>query len=317
MGAAQIDLSGHKQALLMRRLIKYGGALIVVIALVLLAWGLIEPYTLERTTYHAQIPELPAQWQDRRVAVFGDMQVGMWLDNELTMRRAVQAVIEERPAMALIVGDFVYHAADVSGSQIERAAALLKPLTEARIPTFAVLGNHDYGLAKRGGDANEDLAKALREALEANGITILVNESVPVHLAPGDQPLYVVGVGSYYARRDNPEEALAGVPPSAPRIVMMHNPQSYSKLEAHAAPLAVAGHTHGGQVRLPFLPAWSYITFVREEDVHADGWIESDYGAVGNRLYVNRGLGMSVLPIRINAPPELTFFDLKEGEIEQ
>lgn len=91
---------------------------------------------------------------------------------------------------------------------------------------------------------------------------------------------------------------------------MMHNPDTFGRLPPSSAPLAVAGHTHGGQIRIPFTPEWSWITFKSEDEVHADGWID-DYGAPGNRLYVNRGIGFSVVPIRINAPPEITMFTLR------
>ncbi len=79
-----------------------------------------------------------------------------------------------------------------------------------------------------------------------------------------------------------------------------------------AAPLAIAAHTHGGQVRIPGLPAWTWINFFREEEVHADGWIDS-FGAPGNHLYVNRGIGFSYVPIRINCPPEVTMFTLSRA----
>ena len=92
----------------------------------------------------------------------------------------------------------------------------------------------------------------------------------------------------------------------------MHHPDSFAEIPAGAAPLAVAGHTHGGQVRIPLMPQWSWLTFVKEDEVHADGWIDG-YGAEGNRLYVNRGIGFSVVPLRINCPPELTRFVLEHG----
>ena len=89
----------------------------------------------------------------------------------------------------------------------------------------------------------------------------------------------------------------------------MHHPDTFASLPAGSAPLAIAGHTHGGQVRLPFLPRWSWMTLAKDEPVHVDGWIQ-DYGAAGNRLYVNRGIGFSTIPIRINCPPEITIFTL-------
>ena len=94
---------------------------------------------------------------------------------------------------------------------------------------------------------------------------------------------------------------------------MMHNPATFAKLEPASAPLAVAGHTHGGQIRVPFLPEWSYLRLFQDDVVHTDGWIEG-YGAGGNELFVNRGIGMSVLPIRINCSPAVSVFELHRGE---
>ena len=88
---------------------------------------------------------------------------------------------------------------------------------------------------------------------------------------------------------------------------MMHNPNSFEAFPAGSAPLAVAGHTHGGQVRLPGTPEWSWLTFVKEDEVHADGWIDG-YGSPHNRLYVNRGIGFSGVPLRINCMPEVSLF---------
>ena len=89
----------------------------------------------------------------------------------------------------------------------------------------------------------------------------------------------------------------------------MHNPDVFAELPAGTAPLALAGHTHGGQVRLPFMPSWSWFALVTQDAVHTDGWID-DYGAPGNRLYVNRGIGMSGLPVR-NCRPEVTLITLQ------
>lgn len=75
--------------------------------------------------------------------------------------------------------------------------------------------------------------------------------------------------------------------------------------------MAVAGHTHGGQFRLPFSPDNSYLDLTSEEGVRVDGWIEADTGSNENRLYVNRGVGISIVPLRVNCPPEITVFTLQ------
>ena len=78
--------------------------------------------------------------------------------------------------------------------------------------------------------------------------------------------------------------------------------------------MALGAHTHGGQIRPPFLTRWSWMSLVKESPVAADGWIEPGFGAKGNRLYVNRGIDFSVVPMRINCRPELTWVTLEGPE---
>lgn len=286
----------------------------------LLIWGLLEPYTIDTEEEVAEIPGLPAAWSGQRVALIADWQIGMWLGNTPTIRRIVEQLIEERPALVLIAGDFVYHAGKNPSVEINKAIELVRLLPEAGIPTYAVLGNHDYGMDAK--NAPEDVLLAIKvyEALEAVGVQMLKNEAVGLALpgnrnqtearTGGELPLYLVGIGDHWPNEDRPTFAVAQVPRGAARLVFMHNPDSFEALPSGTAPLAMAGHTHGGQVRLPFLPQWSWLTFAKEDKVHADGWIDG-YGQPGNKLYVNRGIGFSLIPIRINCPPEITFFTLR------
>ncbi|HAA29437.1 MAG TPA: metallophosphoesterase [Cyanobacteria bacterium UBA8553] len=288
----------------------------------LLFWGLLEPYLIDTEEEVAEIPGLPAAWEGKRVALIADWQIGMWLDNTSTIRRIVEQLIEERPAIVLIAGDFIYDPDKDPSEEINKAVEIVRSLPQAGIPTYAVLGNHDYGMKNKHAPPNEQLARQLHDALEAVGVQVLQNESVA--LTPsgnrnqttakmgGNAPLYLVGIGAHWPDRDQPKVALAPVPEGTPRLVMMHNPNSFEALPPNTAPLAVAGHTHGGQIRLPFTPEWSWLIFMREDEVHADGWIKG-YGQPGNRLYVNRGIGFSIIPIRLNCPPEITLFTLRSS----
>ncbi len=288
----------------------------------LLFWGLLEPYLIDTEEEVAEIPGLPAAWEGKRVALIADWQIGMWLDNTSTIRRIVEQLIEERPAIVLIAGDFIYDPDKDPSEEINKAVEIVRSLPQAGIPTYAVLGNHDYGMKNKHAPPNEQLARQLHDALEAVGVQVLQNESVA--LTPsgnrnqttakmgGNAPLYLVGIGAHWPDRDQPKVALAPVPEGTPRLVMMHNPNSFEALPPNTAPLAVAGHTHGGQIRLPFTPEWSWLIFMREDEVHADGWIKG-YGQSGNRLYVNRGIGFSIIPIRLNCPPEITLFTLRSS----
>lgn len=286
----------------------------------LLVWGLIEPYLIDTEAEIAQIPDLPPAWQGQRVAVIADWQVGMWLDNTATINRIVERLVEERPALVLVIGDFIYKPGEDPSQEINQAIDLVRPLPQAGIPTYAVLGNHDYGMSSKKAPPNEQLAAKVQKSLETVGVEVLQNEAIA--LTPpkssaqtaartdGAVPLYLVGIGANWPNKDKPQVALTQVPQGAPRLVMMHNPNSFDAMPSSTAPVAVAGHTHGGQIRIPFTPEWSWMTFAKEDKVHVDGWIDG-YGNPGNHLYVNRGIGFSILPLRINCPPEITLFTLQ------
>ena len=263
---------------------------------------------LDDEAFEVEVPGLPTEWDGRRVVLLADTQTGMWLDNLEMVEEAVDEAIEARPALALLAGDFVYKA---DSSVVRHAVALMRPLAAAGIPTVAVLGNHDYGMNRKDGEPDEALAASLRRQLEVAGIRVVENEHVAVPAPGGGPALHVVGVGSLWAGHSDPAIALVGLAPDAPRLALMHNPQSFQDFPAGTAPVALAGHTHGGQVRIPGLPRWSWLDIVREGEVAVDGWIPAGFGAAGNRLYVNRGIGFSTVPVRVNCRPELTTVTLR------
>lgn len=284
---------------------------IPLIFIILVVWGLIEPYILDDEEESAIIPNLPAAWSGKKVAQLSDFQIGMWWDNVATVGKSVDKLIEEQPAAVLITGDFIYHANPDPQPEINQVVNLLRPLTEANIPTYAVLGNHDYGIKNKGVEPDNKLAAQLEQSLEGIGIEVLNNEAVAIPLESKKSDLYVVGIDSHWANDDRVAQALAQLPDNSPRIVMMHNPDSFIDFPANTSPFAIAGHTHGGQIRLPYLPQWSWLSFAKDDRVVADEWVAEDYGKAGNRMYVNRGIGFSDIPLRINCAPEVTFFTLK------
>ncbi|MEL7355967.1 MAG: metallophosphoesterase [Cyanobacteria bacterium J06560_6] len=285
-------------------------------AIALLAvWGLIEPSFLNTEEETATIPNLPADWEGKQIVQISDFQIGMWADNPDTARRSVEQAIDAKPAAVLISGDFLYHPGSDPTEEIETVISIVQPLVDAGIPTYAVLGNHDYGMSSKTATPREQLASTLTAELEATGIAVLQNESTQMQLPEGGETLHLVAVGSHWANRDDADAALADIPESSPRVVLMHNPDSFKRFPSNTAPLAVSGHTHGGQMRLPNSPQWSWLKFTQGDEVTTDGWIK-DYGQPGNNLYVNVGIGMSIVPMRIFCPPEMTLFTLENGESE-
>lgn len=288
-------------------------ALILVgLLLAVVAYGFFEPYLLDVTEEQAVVPNLPQEWEGSEIAVLGDFQIGLWGDNADTIEEAVEEIVERDPVAVLMLGDFIYHPQNETQEKVSENIEVLKPLKDANIPMYTVMGNHDFGLKEKNSKPLNEAAERMRQALKELGVKVLHNESIMLTTddsAEDTSGLYLAGVGSNWMNEDDATKALEGIPSEAARVVMMHNPNSFKKFPADSAPFAVAGHTHGGQIRLPGMPDWSWMDLTAEEEKHTDGWIE-DYGAAGNQLYVNRGIGMSTVPIRIHAKPELTMFTL-------
>ena len=273
----------------------------------------IEPRIVVREDHAAPIPQLPAAWEGKQVAVFADIQIGMWWANTDAVRKVVAKTVKLNPAFVLIAGDFVYKAEHEVDVLTQEVLALLQPLIDSKIPTYAVLGNHDYELMNEGSRKETHVARRVRQALDSAGIRMMDNRAVAVWAPGADSatsgPLYVVGIGDRWAINDSASRTLAKLPAGAPRLVFMHNPDSFAQIAGGEAPLAVAAHTHGMQIGIPYLSDWLWRTHFSDEGSGVAGWID-DYGQPGNRLYINRGIGFSIMPGRINAFPELTVFTL-------
>ena len=126
----------------------------------------------------------------------------MWWHNLATVGKSIDKLIAEQPAAVLITGDFIYHALPEPETEINKVIELIRPLTEANIPTYAVLGNHDYGMKNQKMPPKTELAAQLEQALENIGIRVLTNEAVKLPLENQDSDLYLVGIGSNWANND-------------------------------------------------------------------------------------------------------------------
>lgn len=218
-----------------------------------LAWGVVvAPRLINEQRLDVAVPGLPALWNGRRIAFVSDFQHGAWLANKGTARRMIARLVQDPPEAVLLGGDFLYSADPDPRQQVDDIIDLLAPLVHADIPTYAVLGNHDVA---------SGAAPALQEALEGAGVSVLHNEALPVALTDdrARSMLYIVGIAPHRPGRDRPRTAVADVPQKAAMVVFMHHPASFPLLPAESAPLAIAGHTHCGQIRLPFTPRWSLV----------------------------------------------------------
>lgn len=247
--------------------------------------------------YHAEVTRhrlaLPFLQAPLRVAQLSDLHYGPFI-RAGSLRAWVAQVQAASPDLVVITGDLVDQ--QLRGSPAPLAAALAE--LRAPLGVWACLGNHDH---YRFGSHLDELSEALAEA----GITLLVNEGAPVR---GD--LYLAGVDDYSAGQPNLEAALQGAPGGAATLLLCHQPDFFPQMHVHVD-LTLAGHTHGGQVRLPGIGA--LYTSSRYGERYAEGWAPPPDARFG-KAYVSRGLGVSLLPLRFNCPAEIAVFDLSPGE---
>jgi len=206
--------------------------------------------------------------------------------------RAMELVSGLQPDLTVITGDLVEHASLV---------AELPPFFRAcrgKLGTVITMGNWEYQAGVRPAD--------LRGIAESAGAVLLVNEvlSVPV----GGVALAVVGLDDPRAGLPDPDVALRDLPSGTPAIWAFHAPGYADLLARRTDPrpmLALAGHTHGGQIRPPFLPPITPPASGR----FVAGWYRDTFAP----LYVTRGIGTSGIRARFRCPPEIVLFTLRRA----
>jgi predicted MPP superfamily phosphohydrolase len=283
----------------MRRGIRW--VILLAVVAVAIDGFFIEPSRLVVRHHSLTLPDLPVELSGIRIAIISDIHAGSPFVKEAKLRRIVRETNREKPDVILLLGDYV-SAAVLGGKRI--APETLAPiLGEFRSPlgTFAVLGNHDGWLG----------APRVRQAFEQAGIRVLRNEHARVEWSAGDLagerrrvggagPLSLYGLADL--RTDKPNvDRIAEIP--APVIVMTHSPDPFPSIRTPVV-LTVAGHTHGGQVRLPLIGA-TIVPSVYGRRYAAGHIIER-----AQHLFVTTGIGTSLLPIRIGVTPEIAILSL-------
>jgi predicted MPP superfamily phosphohydrolase len=228
---------------------------------------------------------LPTELSGKTAVQLSDFHRGCGNTDEI-IQEAIHTANALEPDYIFVTGDFVDHKKQDILPIVRMVSGL-----RARRGVFATLGNHDH----RGDPL------LLESALEAAGITMLTNRAL--ELEPG---LWLAGVDDLYEGEPNLEASLQKVPPDVACILLSHHPGALDLVTKERPLTILAGHTHGGQIVLPFptpeMVCWQHL---RTRYVH--GWFQR--GAV--RLYVNRGIGVTgwgPLARRFRCPPEVTWF---------
>jgi predicted MPP superfamily phosphohydrolase len=215
------------------------------------------------------------------------------------LHAAIPVVNDLHPDLIVLTGDFV--SVPLIPGNDKAAAASAEPcsvlLRQMHAPygLWAVLGNHDY---------YTDPAR-VTSALRSQGIQVLINQSSAIE-AKGAR-FWLSGINDLLGDEADLDATLHDVPANEPNILLVHEPDFADEAAKRGTiDLQFSGHTHGGQVRLPFLPPL-YLPDLGKK------YVAGLYRVGPLTLYTNRGLGTFALPVRWNCPPEITFITLQRA----
>lgn len=293
----------------------------------------IEPNCLSVSHLKLSIPHLPKALEGLTLLHFSDLHFYSG-----TSRRVLQKIQQElkklRPDLVFFTGDFLCY------SQLLEMEKLQQFLHSFSAPhgCFAVLGNHDYAKPVSVNDRGEydvveksssAIVKGLKRLfvppipsgkvterardtpfhselltlLKASPFQLLHNETQCVPIK--DSALNVTGLGEYMLDQCKPSAAFQTYDARYPGIILSHNPDSFPLLKSYPGQLILSGHTHGGQVNLPFI--WKRYACVENLKYALGGLFQLE---PSKWLYVNRGVG-SIFPLRWRAKPEILHITLK------
>lgn len=261
--------------------------------------GEIERHWLEVSHRDVSISGLHAAFDGLRIAQLSDIHF-----DEFTEPYFLHEVVERtnrlNPDIVFVTGDFVTEA-PISDNMFRHAvwpcASILNQLKCSQ--RYACLGNHDFMVGPQ----------EVTAALTANGFRVLRNSHLPIERDSGK--FWLAGLEDPSEGHPDPEAAIPESIrnlPHEPVVLLCHGPDYADNLLAQpvgqAVTLMLSGHTHGGQVRLPFVGAMFLPTFGKK---YVKGWFQ-----LGNlQLHVNRGIGTIKVPVRFNCPPEITLMTLR------
>jgi predicted MPP superfamily phosphohydrolase len=270
-----------------RRLWILAATLALVAAL--LAGAVLETRSLRTQRITVRDADLPEPFHGIRVAFVSDIHQGPFVSRE-RVRRIVDHIGRLRPDLIVLGGDYAYRDSGCIAPVFAELSRLHAPLG-----VYGVLGNHDHWLD----------ADATRRAMEAAGVRDLDNRGV--WLQRNGERLRLCGVDDLWKGRQDLASALGDAAPDDFVLLVSHNPDYAETIGAAPVDLVLSGHTHGGQVTL--LGAWAPFLPSDHGQKYRAGLIGNEDGAV--RVLVTTGTGMTVVPVRLFARPEVVLLTLQ------
>jgi predicted MPP superfamily phosphohydrolase len=296
------DSPSFSQRITRRRLLQTG--LLGAVGLALYA-GEIERHWVEVTKTEVHLAGLPAAFEGLQIVQLSDIHLDGYSEPYF-LRHVVAQVNQLRPDLVMLTGDFVSEGPGPSKFNIGAAWQCANILTGLDCKQmYAVLGNHDIVVGM----------DEVTEALVKNGIPVLNNSHLPIER--DGARIWLAGLGDPLTGHGKPEltipDSIRHVP-GEPVVLLCHEPDYADNLlkhpVGHAVSLMLSGHTHGGQVRLPFCGPLMLPGLGKK---YIQGWFRFGSHAEALQLYVNRGIGTVGAPFRFDCPPEITSITLRRA----
>ncbi|MDQ6787580.1 MAG: metallophosphoesterase [Acidobacteriota bacterium] len=242
-----------------------------------------ETLTVERVTIY--LKRLPKNLDGFRLVHLSDIHHSPFTDLE-HIARAVEISNKLKPDMFVLTGDFVSHEPEY----IAPMAQVLGRL-ESEFGSFACLGNHDHWTN----------AELVTNCLRGASITVLINEGF--RFTARGASFWLAGVDDYMVGRTDLRSALRGSFPDEMKILLAHNPKILNRAARAEVDLIFSGHTHGGQIKL------------RDDEKRIlprrRKFASGLYRRKDTQVYITRGIGTVVLPVRYGCPPEISLIELR------
>lgn len=256
------------------------------------SWQL-EPFWLEFVNLKMPIKNLPEHLVGKKLMQISDIHVGNRFDYNYLIDSFKKAQ-KLNPDFVVYTGDFIDYESEEQFTQLN---TVLKHVVTGKYGTVGVLGNHDYGKNW----AEEKVAQNVISVLKEHKIDVLRNSKTSY------QGLNFIGIDDYWSFNFKPKEATKNLDVNKPYVALCHNPD-VCDLDVWNGynSWILSGHTHGGQVKPPFLPP---PILPVENERYSAGKIDLEDGRT---LYINRALGC-LRQVRFNVRPEITIFELEQA----
>ena len=247
----------------------------------------IERYIILTNTYRIPVPNLPSAFSGIRIVQLTDLHYGALVPLGV-IRHVVGRANQLKPDLIVCTGDYVHE--KNSSVQIDQVWPVLSRLS-APMGVYSVLGNHDHWADT---ERSDYWLRRTRQDLRHKSVRI----------ERQGQYLWLAGAGDFWEDHRSLDTLLGDLPDTDCRIVLAHNPDTADTSYSSRIDLMVSGHTHGGQVNIPFIGP---LVLPVQNKNYSNGLKRSPRGC---KVFISKGIGWAIYPVRFNCFPEMVVLDL-------